>query len=63
MSCLQILNAAYQVEITVRSSSTIIHIFLQRMKQVRPDHMSRHVIGASHVCDLIGVVNIAGHVG
>jgi len=41
MSCLQILNAAYQVEITVRSSSTIIHMFLQRMKQVRPGHVAR----------------------
>ena len=32
---LQILNAAYQVEITVRSSSTLIHFLLERMKQVR----------------------------
>ncbi|XP_052234195.1 dual serine/threonine and tyrosine protein kinase-like isoform X1 [Dreissena polymorpha] len=30
----QILNAAYQVEITVRSSSTFIHLLLQRMKQL-----------------------------
>ncbi|XP_052778828.1 dual serine/threonine and tyrosine protein kinase-like [Mya arenaria] len=30
----QILNAAYQVEITVRSSSTFIHLLLQRMKQI-----------------------------
>ncbi|KAL3852843.1 hypothetical protein ACJMK2_016456 [Sinanodonta woodiana] len=30
----QILNAAYQVEITVRSSSSFIHFLLERMKQL-----------------------------
>ena len=31
---LQILNAAYQVEITVRTSSSLVKLLLEKMKQI-----------------------------